>query len=190
MLRDARDEDRAGRPADVRRLPEAGRLAYETSLYGLAVDFFEDAFAVRACRRGLIAAGHRLTAARAAMAAGSAVQYRDARFLFLGTRRGPQARERSAVQYRTKAIEWLRAELATARKLVDGGDARGPPALPPETLAMEGRDRPGRPPRCGPLAALPADERRELSGLWAEVDSLLRRAASVPAANPSPPQNP
>ena len=104
--------------------------------------------------------------------------------------RGPQARERSAVQYRAKAIEWMRAELATARKLVDGGDAKDRPLAHRKlsrwkaAAALSGlRD-------AGPLAALPADERRDLSGLWAQVDSLLRRAEPVPAASPSPSQNP
>ena len=153
VLRDARDEDRAGRPVDVDAFLKLGALAYETSLYGLAVNFFEDAFAAHSAVADSIEADHRLTAAyAAAMAAGSAVQYRDgAIFVPFGTRGGPQARERSAVQYRAKAIGWLRAELATARKLVERRGCERPPARPPETLAMEGRDRPGRPPRCGPL---------------------------------------
>ena len=45
LLRDARDENRAGRPADA--FLKLGSLAFETSLYGLAVDFFEVAFAAR-----------------------------------------------------------------------------------------------------------------------------------------------
>ncbi len=93
----------------------------------------------------------------------------------------PPPDDAAKAKLRGQALDWLKAELTTWTKLLESG----PPEARPTTLLVLNhwkldsdlagiRD-------AEALAKLPADEQKAWRSLWADVDSLLKRAATVQA---------
>ena len=101
--------------ARPRSAAEACDLAYiatwpHRKLYGLATQFYEQAFALEPARANDLVQGYRYHAAGCAARAGS------------GLGRDQQA-PGDAARWRNQALEWLRAELTARRQQIAGGRA-------------------------------------------------------------------
>jgi len=77
---------------------------------------------------------------------------------------------------RQQALDWLKAELATWTKLLESGPPQARQAIV-QTLdhSKQDTDLAGVRDADG-LAKLPADEQKAWRALWADADSLLKRA--------------
>jgi serine/threonine-protein kinase len=129
-----------------------------------AVRLYTDAVAADPRLAEDLGAGHRYTAARAAARAGCG-RSRDAAPLG----------EAERMKWRTRAKEWLRADLTSWGKALDRDPAATPEGVRPQLTRwgaepdLAGLRDPAE------LEKLPADERKDCLALWAEVGALLRR---------------
>jgi serine/threonine-protein kinase len=153
------------RPADAAEQLDLAELCRLKKQYAAAARFAAEAFAARPS----LADDHRYDAACfAALAA--AGQGEDASKL--------ADEERS--RWRQQALDWLRAELAAYRKLLEDGKP-GNPTLVKQRLphwrqdsALAGiRDKDA-------VAKLPAEEQKACQQLWAEVETVLAKAQGKP----------
>jgi hypothetical protein len=167
------------KPADdVQRLALA-QLCQEPfkKLYAASVHLYAEAIANGAKLANDMQAQHRYNAACAAALA-AAGQGQDAA--------GPKDRERARL--RQQALDWLQADLAGWRKLLEKDADKARPAVAqtmqhwladPDFAAVRGREA---------LAKLPEAEYLEWQKLWQEVEVLRQSAASPPKqANPARP---
>jgi serine/threonine-protein kinase len=165
------------RPTDEERLA-LGELALLKRRYAAAAGFFREAFAARPAWADDPGTHARYNAACAAALAGSG-QGEDAGSLAAGQRAG----------WQKQALAWLRADLALWRKRAASSSASERKAAAAELGSWLGDSdlattRPGVA-RIG----MPADERVEWDGLWADVRVALaeaRKPAPQPETAPPP----
>ena len=88
----------------------------------------------------------------------------------------PPPDDAAKAKLRQQALDWLKAELAAWTKLLESGPPQARPAIV-QTLEhwKQDTDLAGIRDADG-LAKLPADEQKAWRTLWADVDSLLKRA--------------
>jgi tetratricopeptide (TPR) repeat protein len=144
-------------PADTPERLALAQLCESKRRYALAVRFYAAAFAAEPRCAADPRQPHRFHAAYAAILAGTA----------LGEDAG-KLDEKERAQLRQQGIDWLQADLATWRSLVDNG----PP--PAQAAARQALRRWRRDLACVydavSLARLPMEERTRWQKLWQEVD--------------------
>jgi eukaryotic-like serine/threonine-protein kinase len=159
----ARGDDRPGDIADRLTLAQ---MCYDTKRFAAAARLWAEALEADPKLRDDRQFQHRYNAACAA-SLGAAGQGKD----------DPTPDDVAKTKLRGQALDWLKAELATWTKLLESG----PPQARPFIVQTLGhwkvdadlaalRDAEG-------LAKLSEPERTEWQAIWAEVDSLLTRAA-------------
>ena len=91
----------------------------------------------------------------------------------------PMPDDPAKAKFREQALGWLRADLATWGKILDGGDAKARPTIV-KTLAhwKEDADLAGIRDEAA-LAKLPEGERKVFRTLWSEVEALRKKATEV-----------
>ena len=159
-----RGEDR---PRDnVERLTLA-QMAFDRKLFAAAARHWLEAMASDPKLRDDHQAGHPYRAAVAAALAGVGVGKDE-----------PPPDDAVRAKLRRQALDGLKAELATCTKLLDTGAPQARAAVARDlTRWKQDRDLAGIRDAEG-LARLPDAERKEWQALWAEFDSLLKRAAA------------
>ncbi len=163
------------RPADPTEWLAFAQMAYDTKRYAAAARLLSEALAADPKLGDDRQAGHRYNAAcTAALAA--AGQGKDE----------PPPDAAARAELRRKALDWLRAELATWSKVLDSDDARAR-AFVAQILRHWKQDTDLAGVRDGDaVATLPADERRAWQALWKDVDALLNGGARPGPAAPKP----
>jgi tetratricopeptide (TPR) repeat protein len=133
--------------------------------YATAAGFYSEAFAAEPIRTGDRASDARYNAACAAALAGCG-QGADADTLDTAAR----------ARLRQQALDWLRAELAAWRKVLEGDRSKAAPAVRKQMQHwLQDADFAGvRGPQA--LARLPEAERSAWQKLWAEVEELFVQA--------------
>ena len=156
-----------GRPSPRRRrAPGPGEWCYDTKRHAAAARFWAEALAADPKLGDDRQAGHRYNAACAAALAASGQGKDD-----------PPPDDGAKAKLRSQALGLLRAELAAWAKFMDRGDPNGRTQIV-QTLQHWKADSDLAGIRdADALAKLPETERKEWQALWAEVDSLLARAA-------------
>ena len=145
------------------------RLLQEERRYAAAVRFFEDAFADRPAQIDDLLAGRRFDAACAASSASVGAGSND-----------PLPDEAARIEFRKKALGWLRADLAAWTMFLDhgNGSGRGPAAVrglelwKQDSELADIRDEPA-------MLNLPTTEREAFRSLWSELDRLLAKARAA-----------
>ena len=154
------------RPADAAERLAFAQMAYDTQAYAAAARLWAEALAADPKLGDDRQAGHRYNAACAAALAAA------------GRAEGEPPPDAAAkAELRRKALDWLRAELATWSKVLDSGRPEARAAVA-RTLRHWKQDSDLAGVRDGDaLARLPADERRAWEALWKDVDALLKGEA-------------
>jgi serine/threonine-protein kinase len=163
------------KPSDLQqRLTLAWMCQQHKKHYAAATRFYREAFAEKPQLADDLDAQHRYNAACAAALAGCG-QGEDADTL--------DVKERARL--RQQALDWLRADLAAYRRLLEKDSNKVRAAVvqlmqhwqqDTDFAAVRGPDS---------LARLPEAERKEWQKLWEEVEA-LRRRAGAPARRPTP----
>ena len=98
----------------------------------------------------------------------------------------PPPDDAAKAKLRRQALDWLKAELAAWTKLLESGPPQARPAIV-QTLSHWKQDTDLAGIRdAEALAKLPEDEQKAWRTLWADVDSLLKRAATSGARETKP----
>jgi len=138
------------------------------SLNAAAVRFYRDAFAARPQLADDLEAQPRYDAACAASLAGCG-QGKDAGDL----------NEKQRAVLRQQALDWLRADLAAYRRLLEKEADKAGPAVR-ERMQHWQQDKDFAGVRGDALAQLPEAERQNWQQLWQEVEALRQRVARPP----------
>jgi serine/threonine-protein kinase len=133
-------------------------------LHAAAAGFYAEAFAADAKLAENLAAQHRYSAARAAVLAGTG-QGKDADTL--------DSDERT--RWRMQALDWLRADLATWSKGLEGGTPRNRAAVR-QAMQRWLADPDFARVRGTALVRITRAEQQEWQKLWDDVAALLKRA--------------
>jgi hypothetical protein len=151
------------RPASPAECIECAELCHIKRLRRAAVRFYEEAFTAQP---GLVA-GNRYNAACAAALAGCG-QEEDAKRLD----------DKERTRLRRQALDWLQADLAACRQLLEKEPAKAGPAVMQQMqhwqndadfVGVRGSEA---------LERLPAAERLDWQKLWQEVEALRQRPAA------------
>ena len=146
---------------------ELARRAYDTALYAASARLLQDALEANPKLGNDRRAQHRYNAACAAALAGCGIG-KDT----------PPPDEAAKADLRKQALEWLTAELEAWSKLVESGQPQARP-FAAQNLEHWKKDSDLAGIRAEKeLARLPEAERSRLKQLWADVDSLLRKASA------------
>jgi tetratricopeptide (TPR) repeat protein len=177
---DARLQDILGgkeQPADAAERVALAELCHLKRLYRQATHFYEEAFAEEPGLADDLQRQPRYNAARAAALAGCG-QGKDA----------AQCDAKERARLRRQALDWLRADLAAYRRLLDEEPAKVRTAIG-ERLRRWQQDKDFTGVRdASALAKLPEAERLDWRRLWEEVEALRQRAAGPPKrASPARP---
>jgi serine/threonine-protein kinase len=156
----------ADKPANAAEQLEFAQLCLFKKHYAAAARFFRDAFTAEPKRAEAVPEATRYNAACAAALAGCG-QGRDVGRLD----------DKERARWRRQALDWLRQDLAWWGKELAKGNARTN-ARVRKTLRhwQADSDLAGVRARDA-LARLPAEERKQWQGLWADVAALLRRVS-------------
>jgi tetratricopeptide (TPR) repeat protein len=155
-------------PASPTERIELAGICSLRRLHRAAARFYEDAFAAQPGLANSLGAGHRYNAACAAALAGCG-EGEDAKSL--GDKEGARLRR--------QALDWLQADLAAWRRLLEKEPAKAGPAVRQQMqhwqddadfVGVRGVEALGR---------LPAAERPDWQKLWQEVQELRQRAAAT-----------
>jgi hypothetical protein len=150
---------------NIERLTLA-QMAFDRKFFAAAARLWSEAIAIDPKLGDDRQAGHAAHAAVAAASAGVGLGKDE-----------PPPDDAAKANLRRQALEGLKAELATSKRLLDTGAPQARAAVAAElTRWKEDRDLVGIRDREA-LATLPEAERKAWQALWAEVDSLLKRAA-------------
>jgi tetratricopeptide (TPR) repeat protein len=153
------------RPKDAAELIAFGQICYDQGRHADAARLWADALAADPNLADDLRAGHRYNAACAAALAGSGKSKGD-----------PPPDEAARAGFRTRARDWLRADLAVWATRLDAGPDSARKEVQ-TTLAHWKVDRDLTGVRASiDLVGLPADEQEAWRDLWKDVDALLKKA--------------
>ena len=141
-------------------------------MYAISARFWSEAFQTKPNLADDMQAQHRYNAACAAALTGCGRGKDD-----------PPPDEAARIRWRKQAIEWLRADLAAWSKILESGPAQARPFIA-RTLQhwKADADLAGvREPAT--MAKLPDEEQKACRALWAEVDTLLKKARDLGVNN-------
>ena len=163
------------KPADAAERLAFAQMLYDSKRYAAAARLWSEALAADPKLGDDRRAGHRYNAACAAALAAA------------GRGEGePPPDAAATAELRRKALDWLRADLATWSKVLDSGDAKARAAVSP-ALRHWKQDPDLAGVRDGDaLAKLSAEERRAWEALWNDVDALLNGEARPGPAGSEP----
>jgi serine/threonine protein kinase/Flp pilus assembly protein TadD len=163
-------------PADVaERIALAEMCGAHKKLYLAAYSFYSDAFAAQSNLADDLEHGHRYNAACCAALAGCR-QGKDAN----------QTDDKERARLRWQALDWLRADLAAYRQLLDKEPDKARP-LVVERMGQWQQDTDFAGVRSTEaLTKLPEAERAEWTKLWRDVAALGKQAAEGKGTQPAP----
>jgi serine/threonine protein kinase/Tfp pilus assembly protein PilF len=163
-------------PADIAERLELARMCDESKgFYLAAFRFYSDAFAAQPQLADDLQHQHRFNAACAAALAGCGQGWR-----------ADQTEEKERVRLRRQGLDWLRADLAAYRQLLNKGPDKTRAVIvqrmrhwqeDTDFAGVRGADA---------LAKLPESERAEWSKLWQEVATLGKQAEERKGAQQAP----
>jgi serine/threonine-protein kinase len=150
------------RPKDAAEGLEFALLAYHARQYGPSARLYAESFRFDPKLAEDMAAWNRYLAARSAALAAAGKGSDD-----------PPLNEPARARFRRQALDWLRAELAYGRQVVQNG-----PPVAREVVSLRLRRWKADPDLAGvrnekALNELPGAERRAWRDLWAEVEALI-----------------
>jgi serine/threonine-protein kinase len=131
----------------------------------LAARIYQVVLAASRSRAGDLKAGYRYSAARAAARAGCGLGKDDP---------PPTAAERADL--RKQELDWLGADLAAWRRLLDAGDARARADIAPALRRWQTDPDLASVRDPEALAKLPIQEQKAWRDLWRDIDTLLKKA--------------
>jgi eukaryotic-like serine/threonine-protein kinase len=153
-------------PKDLAEWLALADLCYQTGRYATSTRFWGEAFVETPALADDLAQGHRYNAACSASLAASG-RGKDE----------PTPDDPAKVKLREQALGWLRADLAAWGKVLDGSNEPTRKQAVAGTLAhwKEDADLAGIRDEQA-LAKLPEGERKGFRALWADVETLLKKA--------------
>jgi tetratricopeptide (TPR) repeat protein len=164
-------------PADSGERLELGYLCQHPckTLYAAAVRFYGEAFAEKPQLADDLEAQHRYLASRAAARAGCG-QGKDA----------DRLDDKGRARLRRQALDWVRADLAAYRQLLEKKPDKTGPAMRTRMQQWQRDEGFAGVREADALARLPEAERQEWQQLWAEVADTLARAEARTAPEKKP----
>jgi eukaryotic-like serine/threonine-protein kinase len=163
------------RPKDTLDRLAVAQMLYDRQCHAAAARFWAEALEADPKLVDDRQAGHRYNAACASAMAGAGQGKDD-----------PPPDEAAKAKLRQQARDWLRAELIAWTRLLESGPPQARPAIV-QTLSHWRQDGDLAGIRdVEALAKLPPDEQKACRTLWADVDSLVKRAATSGARETKP----
>jgi tetratricopeptide (TPR) repeat protein len=156
------------RPTNAADMLGFAQLSYDKRLHAASARFWTEAFRSWPKLAEDMQAGHRYSAACAAALAGCGQGQDD-----------PQLDGAAKARWRKRAVDWLKADLASWTKVLESGPPQARPLIA-QTLQHRKVD----PDLAGlrdpaALGKLPEDDQESCRALWAEADALLAKARAV-----------